>query len=544
MFQFKTKFAEDIFRNKYAQGEGDTWPALSHRVVEDVCGTRWGRTSPLMSKGDRDQLTQYITEMKFIPGGRYLAFAGRGVSYFNNCFCLKAEEDTREEWAALTGRAVSALMSGGGIGVDYSTLRPSGHTLRRTGGVSSGPIPLMKIMNEVGRNVMQGGSRRSALWAGLNWQHDDVKEFLAIKDWSPLIKDAKTEDFNFPAPLDMTNISLLWDDDFFDTIVDEESIPKLWYDSVLKMCQTGEPGHCYNFGDAKNETLRNACTEFISDRDSDVCNLGSINLGNISSKEELQDVVSLASKFLVCGTIRADLPYEKCTSVRQEYRKIGLGLMGIHEWLLQRGYPYEVTDELKEWLNVYETISTKSATEHAQRFYLATPKRFRAIAPAGTIGILASTTTGIEPLYATAYRRRYLENNRWKYQYVVDATAERIITTTAAEPESIDTSLKLALDPERRVRFQYEIQKYVDMGISSTINLPSFGSDGNNEDTARTLAKTLIRYCHGLRGITVYPDGSRGGQPLEEVPYHVAKKQVGTVFDETEERCKGGICGI
>src|SRR3990167_7291052 len=99
------------------------------------------------------------------------------------CYLLRAEEDTREEWSDLTQRAMSCLMTGGGVGIDYSRLRASGRILNRTGGVSSGPIPLMYTVNEVGRNVMQGGSRRSAIYASLNWQHDDAEQFLHTKNW-------------------------------------------------------------------------------------------------------------------------------------------------------------------------------------------------------------------------------------------------------------------------------------------------------------------------------------------------------------------------
>ena len=215
-------------------------------------------------------------------------------------------------------------MTGGGIGVDYSRLRPAGRPLGRTGGVASGPIPLMYAINEIGRNVMQGGSRRSAIYASLNWQHEDIQDFLTAKDWSPTIRQLKAEDFNFPAPLDMTNISINWDTSFL-----QGDTPALWEDSVMKMCQTGEPGHCYNFYANEKDTLRNACTEFTSEDDSDCCNLGSVNFGNISSIEELRDVVDLASKFLVCGTIRGTVPYEKVRQVRDKNRKIGLGIMGL-----------------------------------------------------------------------------------------------------------------------------------------------------------------------------------------------------------------------
>jgi ribonucleoside-diphosphate reductase alpha chain len=311
------------------------------------------------------------------------------------------------------------------------------------------------------------------------------------------------------------------------------------------MSKTGEPGHCYNFFENERDTLRNACAEFTSEDDSDVCNLGSINLGNIPTIGELNDVVSLASKFLVCGTIRGDLPYEKVKEVREKNRKLGLGLMGVHEWLLQRGYNYEVNTELKQWLEVYKNESERAAREHCDRFYISHPKKFRAAAPAGTIGILASTTTGIEPLYSVAYKRRYLEGgSRWKYQYVIDATAERLIQELGIDPDKVETAFELAKTPEKRIKFQYEVQKYVDMGISSTLNLPAWGSEFNNPDTVIPLAETIAKYCHGLRGLTCYPDGGRGaGQPLTVVSYEEAKAKHGIIYEE-ENKCSGGVCGI
>lgn len=143
------------------------------------------------------------------------------------------------------------------------------------------------------------------------------------------------------------------------------------------------------------KSINKSGTEVTSEDDSDVCNLGSINLGNIGSLEEFKNVVSLASKFLVCGTLRADLPYEKVYKVREKNRRLGLGLMGIHEWLLQRGQKYEVTPELHEWLKVYRDESKRSADEHCDRFYISRPVAYRAIAPTGSIGILAKQNLAV-----------------------------------------------------------------------------------------------------------------------------------------------------
>ena len=560
--RFKTSFANNIFRQKYAQGPEDSWDALSERIVEDVCGTRWGTDRDILSKDDQRQLCQYIKEQKFIPGGRYLYYAGRPYKAYNNCYLLRAEEDTREEWSAVTQRAMACLMTGGGIGIDYSRLRASGKPLRRTGGKASGPLPLMYAINEIGRNVMQGGSRRSAIYASLDWQHEDTPLFLKAKNWHDqyIVPDvthwqAKQSNFNHNAPLDMTNISVNYNEDVYEGFIapEEAKAEKLKNNSVfLENCKqammTGEPGFSFNFGAKRNETLRNACTEVTSEDDSDVCNLGSVNLGNISTLEEFKSVVQLASKFLVCGTLRADLPYEKVYRVREKNRRLGLGLMGIHEWLLQRGMRYEVTNQLREWLAVYRDESKRAADEHCDRLFINHPVAYRAIAPTGTIGILASTTTGIEPLFAVAYKRRYLtDGTKWKYEFVVDAVADRLIREYGLEPNEIDTAYKLAHDYERRIKFQADIQDYVDMSISSTINLPPWGSKHNNESLVATFASTLASYAPRLRGFTCYPDGSRGGQPITEVSYEEAMKHKDVVFEENdvcEITGKGGTCGV
>lgn len=289
-------------------------------------------------------------------------------------------------------------------------------------------------------------------------------------------------------------------------------------------------------------------TEVTSEDDSDVCNLGSINMGNIDSLEEFEQVVALASKFLVCGTLRADLPYDKVYEVRAKNRRLGLGLMGIHEWLLKRGSDYEVTPDLHKWLKVYRDESERSANEHCDRYFLPHPKAYRAIAPTGTIGILAGTTTGIEPLFCVAYKRRYLtEGTKWKYEFVVDSTAAGIIEGSGIAGDEIDTAYGLANDFERRIKFQADIQDYVDMSISSTINLPKWGSDGNSDHTVERFAEVLSRYAPRLRGFTCYPDGARGGQPLTEVPYSEAIKHRGVVYEEAVDICDlsgGGICGV
>ena len=545
---FRSSFSESIFQHKYAHEKCETWADLCRTLVTDVMGTR-------STQDQQDQLVQYMTDLKFIPGGRYLYYAGRPKKFFNNCFLLRAEEDTREDWANLSWKSELCLSSGGGIGVDYSIYRPSGSVLHGTGGVASGPLPKMQMINELGRAVMQGGSRRSAIYASLNWKHGDIQQFLHMKDWYNMpiagtdktIGDVKQHDFNFPAPMDFTNISVNYDTDWIENYWETGEPGDTFRENVKQALKTGEPGFSFNFWDKEKETLRNACTEVSSEDDSDVCNLGSINMGRITNLEEFKDIVELSTLFLLCGTVVAQLPYDKINKVREKNRRLGLGLMGMHEWLIKKGQKYEVGDELHKWLRVYKSVSTNAGSKYADALSISRPVAFRAIAPTGSIGILAGTTTGIEPLFAAAYKRRYLKGGRWKYQYVVDSVAQEMKETYNVNPDTLDSALDLAADPVRRIKFQADVQDYVDMSISSTINLPAWKEDTD----VNKMVDAIATHAHRLRGFTCYPDGSRGGQPLVRVDYSEAVDKLGEEFEEhveTTDICdltqRGGSCGV
>lgn len=548
---FRNQFSSDIFAQKYRHENALTWEELAKTCVEDVC-------RDVLNKDEKGQLSAFIAEMKFLPGGRYLYYAGRPKKFFNNCYLLRAEEDTREDWANLSWKSESCLATGGGIGCDYSIYRASGSILHGTGGVASGPVSKMYMVNEIGRQIMQGGSRRSAIYASLNWRHADIPLFLNAKNWNKLtiagtdktFAQVKELDFNFPCPLDMTNISINYDTKWLMNYWQTGDYGDTFRQNVKQALSTGEPGFSFNFFDKENETLRNACTEVSSSDDSDVCNLGSINFSRINTLSELVEVVSLATKFLVCGTLVAQLPYDKVYKVREKNRRLGLGLMGLHEWLVQRGYRYECVDELKKWLTIYRDISRDVGNSFSSSIGISNPVAFRAIAPTGSIGILAGTTTGIEPIFATAYKRRYLKGTIWRYQYVVDGAAKDLIDRYGIPAEKLENALDLADDFERRIKFQADIQDYVDMSISSTINLPKFDPEKHDDKYINSFAATLARYAHRLRGFTCYPDGSRGGQPLVSVPYAEAKDKLGEVFEEAVQAIdicdvtqRGGSCG-
>lgn len=542
-------FSRTIMQDKYSHvlpnGKKEEWPNIAYRTTKNVMKAV-GYTM-------RDKLSQdickMVTEKKFMPGGRYLYAAGRSFHQTQNCLLLRVH-DSREGWSELLHKSSMALMTGSGIGVDYSDLRYDGAKIRRTGGVATGPLALMQMLNECGRGIMQGGNRRSAIWAGLRWDHADVQKFITIKNWSDDVSALKSKDFSFPATLDCTNISVLLNDEFFEAYDDDEH-PKhtlarsVYWSVVGQMLRTGEPGFSIDTGRNSGETLRNACTEITSRDDSDICNLGSLNMARIETIEEFKTCVELGTTFLLAGTVYSDVPYSHVDRIRTKNRRLGLGLMGIHEWLLTRGKQYGPDGELGAWLREYKK-STKIAHRLADEWELSRPKKTRAIAPNGTISIVAETTGGGEPIFCVAMKRRYLKHKQWCYQYVIDPTAKRLIEN-GIEPDAIEDAYTLAANVEKRVAFQAWLQQFVDHGISSTINLPHWGSEFNNKDKVNEFGEMLIRHLPNLRGITCYPDGSRDGQPLTPVDYNEAIKHLGVEMVEEPtlacELSRGGDCG-
>jgi len=538
-----SEFATTVMVQKYSHEGKETWKDISNRVVRTVM------KSVNAKKDLVGTILQFVEQRKFIPGGRYLYATGRPYHQVNNCLLMRAD-DSREGWSELMQKCTLGLMTGAGIGVDYSSIRHEGAAIRKTGGFATGPLALMQMVNEAGRGVMQGGSRRSALWAGLSWKHADIMKFIVMKNWTEEVRAMKAKDFNFPATMDGTNISVQLDDEFFAAYADDKdplhSHAHIVYWAVMeRMLRTSEPGFSVDSGKNHKETLRNACTELTSEDDSDVCNLGSINLARIENLEEMKAVMEVATAFLLAGTVYSDVPYAKVDMVRTKNRRLGLGLMGIHEWLLVNNKRYGQDADLDKYLEVYAT-SGKIANSYAKEWELSKPIKTRAIAPTGTIGILAETTTGLEPIFCSAFKRRYLKGGTWNYQYVLDPTAKRLIEEKGVDPNNIEDAYVLAEDVERRLSFQAHLQKYVDHAISSTINLPQWGSELNNKDTVQKFGKIMIKYLPQLRGVTCYPDGCRSGQPLTPVKWKTVTEHVGKVFVEAPDVCditKGGSCG-
>lgn len=549
---FEQSFAHGIYKQKYAH-EGEEWSDTSVRVTQHVMGALHDAPNGhkvLWDSDSTERIYGLINDRRFIPGGRYLYATGREFHQTQNCLLLRAE-DSREGWSDLQYKATMALMTGAGIGVYYGDVRPSNARIKKTGGVASGPVPLMKMVNETGRNVMQGGSRRSAIWAGLLWSHPDCESFIRAKDWPEWLREQKDKDFNTPAPLDMTNISVCLDDEFFEAYGDSSHplhahARKIYRKTVDKMVTTGEPGFSIDTGDAVNEKLRNACTEITSEDDSDICNLGSLVLPRFSTPEQFGAAVRDAVLFLTAGTLYSMVPYEKVGEIREKNRRLGLGLMGVHEFCLQHGTRYG-TPESFEVLAPYAEEYARAlefAVDWQDKLGLSRSVAATAFAPNGTIGILAETTTSGEPILSAAYKRRVRNANPdadiVEYEYVVDPTAARLVEQ-GVDASIIEDAHSLSYDYERRFAMQEFLQRYTDHAISSTVNLPYQMTDPQEQSG---FGDTLMKYLPNIRGVTCYPDGARAGQPITPVPLELALEKQGVRFEENEERCLGGACGV
>ena len=543
---FRTPFGANVF-NRYRMFPTESWYQRSRTISKSVTG-KDGHHTPLLSKDEERRLAYLIYIKRFLPGGRYVYYAGRDARYYNNCYTMIPREDTREEWGTVMGWATSSLMTGGGIGVNLTPFREKDLPLKRTGGVSSGPLPLGRAIDATGAQVKQGGGRRSAIYLSLAANHPDADDFLEAKAYDQqqvmpgiTMLDIKKANMDFHVPFEFTNISLQYSDWFLDENWEWNST---FLKNVYYAMKYGDPGFQFDFGVNANEVARNACTEVTSPHWKDVCNLGSVNMAACDTIEDFFEACYLGSKFLYCGSIRSQVQDKDTHIARKNIMRQGLGLMGVHEWLLRRGHRYEWNEDIQHWAEIYEIQSERGANEVADRYGLARPEKYRAIAPTGSISTLAGTTSGIEPIFAKAYKRRWIDGNTRKWQVVKDATAVYLIER-GMDPDLIETSYDLAKDPERRIRFQYMMQKHVDMGISSTLNLPEWGTEYNNPDRIRDMAHIIADYAPGLRGLTFYPDAAHGLQPLTHIPWREAKDlNDKDVFTEVSEGCKSGVCGV
>jgi ribonucleoside-diphosphate reductase alpha chain len=519
-----SQFAETIYMQKYSKDREEVWEDTVDRAVTAV---------------GYSHIRRHMEQMAFIPGGRYLYACGRPVHNTSNCYCYRAE-DSREGWAGLIGDVSQTLMMGGGVGVNYSNLRASGTPILGTGGVASGPISLMKAIDSVGSHIRQGGSRRSALLGLLHWSHSDIPTYIKCKHRTEAERELKRKDPSFYLPLEGTNISIVFDKDFrLKYEAGDLFCRQLWKDVMVSAMTTGDPGWFFTEINGGLD-LSNACSEFRSETNGDSCNLGTVFLNKIRDKDHMAEVVKHAVKFLVRGALYTNRPTEAARQAARANNRIGLGLGGIGHWLLSRGKTYAVDSELRGLLEVYAEVSEREAKKYAIKLGLNPPKNFRAIAPNGTISILAGATGGIEPLFCKAYVRRWMVGEEWKSKVVIDPLVKEFMAKGIPLNDIYDA---YDIGFSQKLKFLDGIQEFVDMGISSTHNIGARGTEFNNFSWDQEYADTLAKCMDKLSGFTVYPDGAIDGQPLTRLSLEDALAAEHEEYAE-ENTCRGSVCGV
>ncbi len=552
---FDTAFAHSVAQEKYMGPHGERhWNELAARVAyHPMQALKSAPKAPVSIDltGATAAVRERIEQRQFLPGGRYLYAAGNDYHQVQNCLLLRAE-DTREGWAELAYKSFMALMSGAGIGAYYGDIRERGALIKRTGGVASGPTSLAVAVNEQARAAQQGGNRRAAIWGGLLWSHPDIKIWMAAKDWPDYIKAQKLKDpYNTPADLDMTNISVCLDDDFFDAYSDETHdlhglAQDVYWEAVERMVTKGEPGFSIDLGEKRNEKLRNACTEITSEDDSDICNLGGLNIAAFETPRDFGAAVRESILFLLSGTLYSDVPYDAVAETREKNRRLGLDIMGPHEFLMQRGLRYGSDDgfaALEPYAEEYGR-ALEYAADYADKLGISRPVGATAGSPTGTRGIVAETTSSWQTVTYTAYKRGVLNStagsNTNRSSVVVDATVARLAREGYIRPGD-DIQDSTTTSYEEQFKMQAFAQDYTDHGISMTINLQHQMFDKTEQ---RAFGETLFKYLPRLRGITVYPDGAIPGQPIQRVSLEEAMAASAIEIEGDEGRCLSGICAV
>jgi ribonucleoside-diphosphate reductase alpha chain len=353
-----------------------------------------------------------------------------------------------------------------------------------------------------------------------------------MKDWPDWLKAQKALDMEVSAPGDMTNISVRLDMNFFAAYEDalhphHNHAVCVYNETVASMLRTGEPGFQIDWDE---QILRNACTEIISADDSDSCVLLALNFAKLKF-DELAEAAEVGTAFLLAVTEYNQSPTPECTLVQHKNRRLGLGVMGVGEWFYKYGALYGDVSILP-WFAKYKYYSDLAADVWSSRWGFPRPIAVRAIAPTGTISIVAETTSGIEPLFAPAYERRYLTKQGFQTEILVDPIAARYWEKGIRLNEYAHV-----IDYDTRIKFQHTVQQYVDNGISSTVNLP------DTHQNPKEFGATLMKYLPGLRGITTFPNGSRGLQPITPVDFEYALKHK-TRFESTDNACPSGVCSL
>lgn len=461
-------------------------------------------------------------------------------------------KDSREGWGVAVMKIANAVINCQEAVLNISDIRPRGTAIKGFGGISAGPdalmimidgifnaimrcylkgktlgpIDWMRIANFIARGVSSSGLRRSAMMGMLHWEHESINNFITCKD-----NDGE---------LEIMNVSVVIDNTFVKQASNKGTKANKLYDKIMKhACTHGEPG-LWNIEEARKTVPEAIATNPCGEQSLPPygnCNLGHLNLAAHKTKEELASSAKALTEMLINGTLKAKFPLPEFYARVDKDRRIGLGILGLHTWLVQRGKPFALdAEDTKLFEDLFKTIRTH-ANVYAKKLRINKPETVTTVAPTGTIAFMAGVTSGIEPMFCAAYKRRYYSggiNQKLEEKVIVDPLAKECLEKGI----KVDDSFTLTTD--QHIDVQLKIQDaFVDNSVSKTINLPSVGTF-DVEEVKKSVLKNLEK---GLKGITVYPNGARGNQPFTPMPLEEAMKD-STETSSTETKCSTGVCEL
>ncbi|MFC1948079.1 vitamin B12-dependent ribonucleotide reductase [Chloroflexota bacterium] len=574
-----TENALRVLERRYLQKDNEgrvieTPAELFRRVAKAIASAETGYDESADAVAVEEEFYGIMANLDFLPNSPTLMNAGRELGQLSACFVLPIEDSMDSIFDAVKNTAL-IHKSGGGTGFSFTRLRPETDRVGSTGGVASGPISFMKAFDATTDVIKQGGTRRGSNMAILNVDHPDIMKFITAKeDMSSLtnfnlsvavteefMKAVKTDsDFNLVNPRTGEVQNTVKAKDLFEQIVD-----MAW--------KTGDPGIV--FIDRINEhnptpqlgkiESTNPCGEQpLLPYES--CNLGSINLSHMLKEsegktvidyEKLASTIRTAVRFLDNVIDVNQFPLPAIAEMTRSTRKIGLGIMGFADMLIQMGIPYNSDEALKTGEDIMrfvneEAMRTSVALAEERGVFPAFegsiydtqegPRPRNAtcttIAPTGTLSIIAGCSSGIEPLFALSYIHNILDGARMvevnpffdqaarERDFYTDQLMEQLATGTQLHSmEDIPNDIKELyvtahdISPEWHVKMQAAFQKSTHNAVSKTVNFPE---DATREDIAKVY---MMAFEEELKGITIYRDKSREYQPLSTAPVEKKKTE-------------------
>lgn len=547
------------YLRKKENGELETPKDLFVRVAKNIALAELKFDSKANVDEVADIFYNQIASLKFLPNSPTLMNAGNALQQLSACFVLPVDDSLEDIFEAVKYTAL-IHKSGGGTGFSFTRLRPKDDSVKTTKGVSSGPVSFMSVFDAATETIKQGGMRRGANMGILRVDHPDIMEFIYAKQ-----DKSKLTNFNLSVGITEDFMKSVKNNTDFDILtprdrkkVGSKNAKEVFNEMVRLAWEGGDPGIIFldrinnaNPTPAEGEMeSTNPCGEQpLLPYES--CNLGSINLvkfikNNKIDYDELKETIRIAVRFLDNVIEMNNYPIKQIDEMTKKNRKIGLGIMGWADLLVQLNIPYNSNEAIslaEEVMKFIRDEGRNMSMELAQvrgsfpafeksiypslGFKAMRNATITTIAPTGTISIIAGASSGIEPYFALAYYRNVMDNNKlpevnpyflekahegkFYSENLLNKLADAGNTHNLTEvPEDIRKVFVTSheISPEWHVRMQAAFQKYTDNAVSKTVN---FQNSATIEDVAKVY---MLSYDLDCKGITIYRDGSRDNQVL------------------------------